>query len=918
MQLGMTRLQQVVTTATGPRRQLELGNDITVVDADSIAATQPIRSVSDLLATRVPGLVAQTTSGAPGDPTRIRLRGLHSVLQSNDPIVIVDGIRVYAEQSAARSGNLAVPPSSSGYIGGAPAPSPLDQIDPNSIATIEVLKGPSAATLYGSDAANGVIVITTKKGRAGPARWSAHLDYGRTTMPGKYPDGYFRWGHLMGSYSLQFCAITDQACVVDSLVRFQLLNDPQYTVLGTGDRTAATVGVSGGSENLTYSVTGSGSDEVGLLTLPQSEVARYVANQGTAPASWMRRPHHYRTWGATTTLSARLSPKADVAITASLNRGTQQRSTLENELGSLMRIYVDSVNGRYYRSNPQGGFEFLTSVFGDFYRRITAVATTFTNGASLNWRPRSWLTGTADVGINYINRDDQMALPSGLAFFATGIDSMGEASVGKGSTLMRTVNARLVATAPLPAGFKLQTAAGANYTGTSIADVFYSGRGLRPGTTSLNGATLVQAPTETRSDLATFGWYVEPTISHKRLWISTGLRLDGGSTFGSHASLPLFPKVSVSYLISDEPFFPFKNLFNTLRLRAAYGHAGVQPGVTDRLRLYQQGAVWADSQLVDGTIIRTIGNTNLKPERSRELEGGFDADLLGDRLSVQLTGYRNTRLDALVSVPLPPSVDGGLVGSVLRNVGVIRNTGWELTLMVEPLRGDAFGWGANLLVSENHNKVVSLAPGVLPFGQPDARVVAGYPLYGRWARPILGYQDLNGDHKITADEVQIGDSLVFMGESEPNYEATLSTHFTFLHNTLRVDADFHYENGLTQYNQTALNNRVFARAANDSTAPFSQQAAIAVMGQTTYGLMQTVNTLRVNALNVSYSLPRRIAQRLGADAMSLSLQGTNLGLFTNYRGKDPNVNAYGSGNSVADTGVLPVPRTWQIRVSASY
>jgi TonB-linked SusC/RagA family outer membrane protein len=920
MKLGMTRLQQVVTTATGPRRRLELGNDITVVNADSIAATQPIRSVSDLLATRVPGLVAQTTTGAPGDPTRIRLRGLHSVLQSNDPIVIVNGIRVYAEQSAARSSNLATPQAGNGYRAPVPAPSPLDQIDPNSIETIEVLKGPSAATLYGADAANGVIVITTKKGRPGPARWSAHIDYGQTTMPGSYPAGYFWWGHRMGSYDSQFCRITDQTCVRDSLVRFQLLNDPRYSVLGTGDRTAGTVGVSGGSENLTYSVTGSLSDEIGLLTLPSTEATRYVAAQGTAPASWMRRPHHYRSWGANTMLSARLSRTADVSLTASLNRSNQQRSTLETQLGSLMRTYPDSVDGLggYYQANQFGGFTFVRSIFGDFYRRITDVSTTFTNGASLNWRPRSWLTGSADVGINFVSRDDQMALPTGIAFFANGLDSAGEASIGRGTTLMRTVNARLTATAPLPAGFKLQTAAGVNYTGTSIADFFATGRGLRPGTSSLNGATEVQAPSEQRSDLATFGWYIEPTISHKRLWISTGLRLDGGSTFGSHATLPLFPKVSVSYLISDEPFFPLKNLFNTLRLRAAYGHAGVQPGVTDRLRLYDQAPVWADSQFVNGTVIRTLGNTDLKPERSRELEGGFDADFLDDRVSVGLTGYRNTRLDALIHVPIPPSVDGGLAGSVLKNVGVIRNTGWELELGVEPFRGDAFGWGVRFMASQNHNKVVSLAPGVVPFGTLDARVVAGYPLYGRWARPILGYQDLNGDGKIESYEVQIGDSLVFMGESEPNYEATFSTHFTFFRSALRIDADFHYENGLTQYNQTALDNQIFSRALNDSTTPFGQQAAVAVMTQTSYGLMQTVNTLRFNSLNVSYAVPRRVARRLGTDALSVSVQGSNLGLFTNYRGKDPNVNAYGSGNSVVDTGMLPTPRTWQLRVSATY
>ena len=173
MRMGMTRLQEVVTTATGQQRRLELANDITILDADSIVRTQPISSVTQLLEGRVPGLTVEHTSGAPGDPSRLRLRGSSSMLKNNDPIVIVDGVRAYAKQSDSTSANLA---SGRGVAGGNrarrhavhSAPSPLDQIDPQAIQTVEVLKGPSAATLYGPDAANGVIVITMKKGRAGP------------------------------------------------------------------------------------------------------------------------------------------------------------------------------------------------------------------------------------------------------------------------------------------------------------------------------------------------------------------------------------------------------------------------------------------------------------------------------------------------------------------------------------------------------------------------------------------------------------------------------------------------------------------------------------------------------------------------------------------------------------------------------
>jgi hypothetical protein len=133
-----------------------------------------------------------------------------------------------------------------------------------------------------------------------------------------------------------------------------------------------------------------------------------------------------------------------------------------------------------------------------------------------------------------------------------------------------------------------------------------------------------------------------------------------------------------------------------------------------------------------------------------------------------------------------------------------------------------------------------------------------------------------------------------------------------------VDASFAYEGGKTQINRTALDNQIFSPALNDPDAPFGQQAAVAAMDRTLYGEMQTVSTLRFNSLSVTYVVPRIVALRLGAKDVRVSLQGTNLGLFTNYRGKDPDVNAYATGNGVIDTGVLPQPRTWSMRVSATY
>ena len=908
---GMTRLQEVITTATGLRRRLELGNDITVLNADSIVSTEAITSVTELLQNRVPGLEVQSTSGAPGDPSRLRLRGASSVNLTNDPIVIVDGVRVYAEQSDRRNGNLGAADNANLSFA---APSPIDYIDPHSIETIEVVKGPSAATLYGQDAANGVIVITTKKGRAGPPRWNASVDRGLTYIPGAYPEAYVRWGRRLSNDEVLFCPLIDSpGCMADSVVHFQTLNDPELTVLDHGERTASTIGVSGGSEALTYAVSGNYGQELGVIRLPVFEVDRYRAtHDGIGPADWMRRPQQLTRWGGTSRLTVRLGDKADVSLTANMSRLTQQRSDLESQLSSLLGTYVDQATGTYYRpSTPSAkGISVADELVPAFYTRAIAEATQFTNAANLTWRPRGWLTTTADAGLQVIQRADQTLLPRGALLTGDSVGSIGE---GHGGTLMSTLNVRATATAPLRLGFRFNTTIGANYTSRSIADLTTSARDLVPGTSSVAQAATILDVTERREEVTTYGWYIEPSIASSRLFVTMGLRLDGGSTFGSRVKLPTFPKLGVSYLVSDEPWFPspLKSLFNTLRVRAAFGHAGVQPQPGDRLRLSVRSQSWVDGGVTTVDTITTLGNTELRPERSREFEGGFDADLLNDRLALSWSGYRKTRMDALMEFTLPPSVYGN--ASIMRNIGVIRNTGMEFTLGTQLLRTDFARLQTQLQVSQNKNLVVQLGDGVKDLLGTASQVREGYPLFGYWSTPFLGYSDRNGDGVIQTDEVLLGDTAVYMGNPTPDYSAVVNTSLSLFRGALSVTAGVSYDDGFTQNGNGAML-RYLSQAANDPTTPLGDQALV-VAGT---GGVQTVSALRFNSLSVALHATPTLARRLRTQALSVALQGTNLGLHTDYRGKDPNVNRYSYGNDVADNGVLPKPRTWQLRVSAQY
>lgn len=933
-----TKLGELITTATGRQRRRDIGNAITTIHADSVLRTAPIRNLTDLLEHRVPGLTVQHTSGAPGDPSKLRLRGLGSILRSNDPVVIVDGVRVYAVQSAARSGNLTnLDPTIDPATGGdgplglkdghanpvdVPAPSPLDQIDPNIIDKIEVFKGPSAATLYGADAANGVIVITTKRGRPGPTRWHASLSRGRTTTPGQWPTGYYSFCHAAYRDAKEFCTASKLVgpYVSDSLVSFQALNEPALTVLGHGQITGLSLTTSGGTQALLYSITGSYNDEIGLLTLPDFEIDRFRKTFNQEPPDWMVRPHHYENWNVTSNVTARLSPSADVTLSTSLARSEQRRTSLEQQLAPLMGTYVDTLTGTYYRPGT-GGLAVTSAALSDYYVRQTASTITFTTGLSAQWRPLSWLSASGQAGLNVVPRDDHLLLPAGLVAAAT-TDS-GYVVRGTGRSLGSTFIIQGTLQKPLGFGFVFRTNVGANLVSTSTSDLVSSAQGLQSGTGSLTGATHVYS-SEQGSNTSVYGWYIEPGITGQRFALSTGLRLDGGNAYGVRLTrsgsggggflrnLLSLPKLNGSWVISEEPWFPFNTVFSSFRLRGAYGQAQVQPGPTDRVRFYSGTTGQPTSQL----LLDKLGNTQLRPERSTEFEGGFDADLLDSRLSVELTTYRKLQVDALQLVEVAPSVNGG--GSQLINIGNIRNTGLELTVTPTLVRSPLLTWSAEIHYSRNNNILTKLGKGVAP--NKTQGWVEGYPLGSRWAQPILGFADQNSDGVLESEEIQVGDSLMYMGRLAPAYTSSLFTNMMLFGGAVGVTAGFSYDAGQTQVNSTLATNWVLARAFVDTGSALGEQAAViaSISGRTDYGLMQEISVFRFSSLSVNYRAPVRVARLLRAQQLSVAIQGSNLGLHSNYRGKDPNVNAWSPGEAVVDTGQLPQPRTWQIRVDVDY
>jgi TonB-dependent SusC/RagA subfamily outer membrane receptor len=946
-----TVLSGVVTTATGLQKRIEVGNDITVLNADSIMQVAPVSSLTQMLETRVPGLIVQKTSGIPGAPSRLRLRGESSLLMSDDPIVIVDGIRIYADQSGSSGGSVTSPSGGGSGVTAAGSngityagPSALDQIDPNSIDKIEVLKGPSATAIYGSDAANGVIVVTTKRGRAGPTRWTLTLGHDRTTLPGDWPINWYNFGHNTKSGgeiypTSTLCSVLDfggpSACIRDSLLAYQALNDPRLNPLGTGNSNDASLTVSGGSGTLSYSVTGSASGQTGYLHLPGAVAQLFDSAHGFAAPNWMKNPDVYATYGGNSSLTAQLgNAGATITLNSQLFHSDQQQSALQSVLQDLQYSYIGS---------GAVAAALLVARFPSFYQRAQLNSMTFDNGLSLNnWTPWHWLPIHATAGLSVRNTDNNTLTPRDYALVAisplTGTligaaDTIGSYSISRGSNVTQS----LTAGTNLMSGRLVSTAIGINVYASQNTNFGASTIGLPIGVTTPTSFLYTNGgPSSSQFNSATYGWYVQPTLNlNSRFFASPGFRLDGGSASGGHSgvnggALSLFPKLDLSYVaVNRPPSDPMLGMITLLRPRIAFGVAGVQPGPDMTLRFLGPSLVLPVDALTPASILKvqTLGNTQLHPERSREVEGGTDIQLWNNRLSLQLTGYHKMRYDAIENVLVAPSTSiGNISNQYFANIGTVRNTGVEATASALLIDSRVMQWSVNGNISHNDNIFVSSNFGGKPIlgntlgGGIQVRSVPGFPLNGLWARPILGFADGNSDGIIEPDEVRLGDSLAYVGASLPNYELTFNTTLSFFNNRLSISTSADYQNGLTQTNgSAAVCDQITCGSKtilNDPSITLATEAALAAAkaGLTGIGLMQTVNTLRWNSLSVNYLVPPNISRIFRAPSLSLALQGSNLGLRTNYRGKDPNVNAFSSGNATEDTGQLPQPRLWRLSV----
>lgn len=477
--------------------------------------------------------------------------------------------------------------------------------------------------------------------------------------------------------------------------------------------------------------------------------------------------------------------------------------------------------------------------------------------------------------------------------------------------------------------FVADLAFGGQYIATRSDLTNATGIGLTTNAANAINAAATTTGGQSYSEFREGGVFTQLDLAWRdRMYLQLGARLDKNAAFGEEVGTFFNPKVGLSYVLSEEDFYPqaMRNLVSTLRLRSVWGSTGRSPGATAALITFspQPYAVTATT-VGSGVLPANPGNPDLAPERGTEIEFGFDAGLFAERVGLEVTYYDKTSSDLILSRPIAPSL--GFTTNPVVNIGELKNTGWEVGVSARVVDLPAFAWDARLNVSTNQNEVVDMGD-VEPFGTV-LRVVPGFPAYGTWDH-VIREIDVANNRAIVSDTVE------YVGPPNPTFEGNVNSTFTLFRN-FRVYAQFDWMSDFMIYNNTnQFRERQFGTGERwvrrneiltdeeriTRFGPFVTEDGRPLLASAVRAAYnEKGDFVRFRELTVSYTLPSNVAQMFRASSATITLGGRNLALWTDYTGHDPEV-MWGGGSvtshSRTDFLTLPHPRRWMGRVSVTF
>ncbi|HEU4562898.1 MAG TPA: SusC/RagA family TonB-linked outer membrane protein [Longimicrobium sp.] len=898
-------LNALVVQASGREaRQRELGNAVANITADQVPQAA-VTNFSQFLQGRAPGVTVLQASGQLGSGSRIRIRGVNSLSLNNDPLIIIDGVRMGQDGGFGQD-----------LFTGGQSTSRLNDLNPDDIESVEVLKGPAASALYGTQAANGVIQVTTKRGRAGRPNVRLYSDFSQQEQTFDFPDNYLQRGFTAGGTRINcdlVARVTTNAaarCVsADSLYVYNPL-ESDVTPLQQGAITKLGGSVSGGTESATYYVSGENQHGVGVQRpnhLTRNNVrANLAANAGstlrlTASAGY-------------TSNNVQLPQSDNSAVSPVLHglRGAPTPTNIANNAG-----YGTGVT-------PQGMFKWENKENSD----------RFTGSATANYRPLSWLSFNGTLGVDNNDRFiGTFVSPGSIPNFPVGFREQLRLHNN-----VFTANAGATGTSQLRSNVASTTSVGVQWTSTNPNYTYASADAPAPGT--IVGAI----PTDVAEGVywsvppdRLFGAYISQQFAiSDRLFLNAAIRGDKSSASGADIGFITYPSLSASWVVNEEPWFPSIGTLSNFRLRAAYGKSGLRPDYQTAQRVYASSPAVVDGTVESGFVVDNFGNSELKAEVTREFEFGGDLGLFDDRVSLEMTHYNKRSENALVARTIAPSFGGPTTQYF--NLGSVSNTGFEFALRTQPVRRRNLEVNLDATLSTNNNKLISFGDTtVAPISIGTLQWhVEGYPV-GSYFTIAYDYNDANNDGLIQAAEVtqrpnnlQTDSALgrTFYGSPLPKREISFNADIRVF-GFARLSALVDHKGGQKLFNFTrqsrctgSVTNSFCAERWLSGTSLEDQAAIIAVLKPiSSAGFVEDASFTKLREVALTLTAPTSLTRRFGfrEDGLSLTLAGRNLKTWTDYRGFDPEVNATGTTNlNAQEFYSVPPARSLVARIDVNF
>lgn len=932
LQASSNNLNEVVIIGYGTQKKSDLTGSVGTVKAAELQE-RPAASINEALSGRIAGVQVSTNSGRPGGQTKIRIRGFSSINSSNNPLYVIDGVYLPTGNQTQNSNSI-------------------DYINPNDIASIEVLKDASATAIYGARGANGVVLITTKHGKIGKPQLSYDGDLFTTTIgPNRVQmlnaQEYIQVENLaydnIKVYDPAGWAAGNYASAIDPREKrknlpllFDANGQPLYNTDWLKESTQSKLsqnhqlGVQGGNDNTTYAAFLGYRDEKGLLL--NSYLKRYSArfSMDSKVLDWLK-------------------------VGGSLGYNNQDENIVDQGTGGLNSVrmitegfpflpvkYPDGSWAENYNYPGAEGGSNPVHILTD--RKYIVNTQTTLGNFYVTANIAKDLEFRSQVGISVVDRGANQY--SGRTLDQLSRDQNGTASVSNSRETYWSSENYLTYNKKVGTKHNFTGLLGLSWQGTNYFNLSASSQNFSTDYFLFNniGAGSQQNPGSSNRSGYAFNSYfgrVNYTFNNKYLFTATG-RADGSSKFGINHQYAFFPSGAFAWRVSQEDFLKNSKVISNLKLRTSYGLTGnseIGPYSSDALLSSGYTAIINNSR-VTGVGTNRLSNPDLKWEKTGQFDAGVELGLLDNRISLEGDIYYRKTTDMLLNAPVPRSSG---YSSITKNIGSMENKGLELTLNTVNISTENFSWNTTFNISMNRNKVLSLATpapifsgnpgflsntGIIKVGQPvgsfwglvrqgvwtekEAAEAAKFASY-RGGKPILPgdlkYLDVNGDYAINdADRVIIG-------HGNPNGWGSFVNNFHYKQFDLLIELQYMYGNDVLNQTHHSGEDRVgiansFKNVLNAyDPAKGNDNTQVAAIRDTRAGYVTNVYShwiedgsfIRGKNLLLSYSLPSSMTHNMRLSRFRIYASVQNFFLATKFSGNDPEVTTYGDAFAQGQT-----------------